>query len=385
MRIGYLHLGSPEHGITRYGRMLAAEAKNHSDLTVVEAEVVLTGDIQRDRAAIVEAAQQLSHLDVVHFQYNRSIWGENWYQLRTLNLFLRHCLSPLVVTLHDIFYPRASRTLLQSYWQRKQPINLTELFRATMRDAIAPNILALRKVVNHARIAFVCTQEEARRLSDRIPLEKVRTIPHFVESRHIQTMPTEARQALKLEGYKVITLLGFIFGGKGHHLLIEALTQLPQDFFVVFAGGASKGHEAFCHTLEEFAEAQGVSDRLRITGYLSEQDLEQYLIATDLAVCPFQKASASGSLSTWISVERPILASNIAQVAEHNHLQPGAIQVFSPYTAHALADRIKASLDSSRLDRDTQAISQLRQQLALPAVFQQHLSSYAEISATCHS
>ncbi|MGG6269239.1 glycosyltransferase [Leptolyngbya sp. AN03gr2] len=380
MRIGYLHIGAPQHGIYRYGRLLAAEARSRSSLEVIEAAVTLTGSRSQDRSALIQAAKTLSQADVIHFQYNRAIWGESWKQLRHLTVFLNHCSRPLIVTLHDIFYPPSSTTLFQQYRSNPSSVKITDLTRAMLRDQLSPNILALQKVIERSQIALVCTQEEARRLSDRVQGSKVQIIPHFVEARTPQMSRTEARKALELEEFTVITLLGFIYSGKGHQLLIQALPHLPAQVKLVFAGGVSSGHEEYFQDLMRLAEKEGVSDRIRVTGYLSEEELERYLLATDLAICPFRQTSASGSLSTWISVARPILASNIPQVQEYNQLQPGAISTFEPYTSGAIRAAIQQHLTLLQPDSNAEALK-LSQQLHISKIFDRHLLHYQTSSS----
>jgi hypothetical protein len=56
MRIGYLHIGLPEHGVCRYGRLLAAEACRRPNLTGIQADVTLTEDRKRNRGMLVKAA-----------------------------------------------------------------------------------------------------------------------------------------------------------------------------------------------------------------------------------------------------------------------------------------------------------------------------------------
>lgn len=386
MQIGYLHIGSAEHGIARYGRLLATEARQRSSLSVIEAEVVLTerrgnsSELRKaNHASLVRAAQTLRPAEIVHLQYNRLIWGGGWSQLGYLDTFMRHCACPLVVTLHDIFYPPSSATLAQQYFSKAaDSITLRDLVKAALRDRLSPHTLALQKVMARSRLAFVCTQEEARRLSDRASMQTVQVIPHFVETRAIQMSRSEARQALGLADDTVITLLGFIYSGKGHQLLVQALAQLPSTVKVVFAGGVSSGHEEFYQDLMVLAEKEGVRDRIRVTGYLSESELEQYLVATDLAVCPFRQTSASGSLSTWISAARPILASNIPQVAEYNELKPGAIKTFDSYTVESLTTAIQ-NLIPLRSEFNDPKVLFLSQHLSLPSVFDQHLQSYNSV------
>ena len=209
---------------------------------------------------------------------------------------------------------------------------------------------------------------------------KTTVVPHFVEKRALTVSPAEARAALKLNEGTIVTLLGFIHGRKGHRLIVEALPELPQDVKVIFAGEPSLGKEEFVQELLALAKVKGVSDRLRVTGYLSEEELERWLVATDLAVCPFKFFSASGLLSTWISACRSILAYALPQINEYNRFEPGVIKTFQPYTPTALTKAIQQLLAVSQ--EDEPGVARLRKRLSMPAIFDEHLSYYRQSLAT---
>ncbi len=371
MKIGYLHIGEPEHGIVRYGRYLATEAKTRSELSVIEAEVVLTGEKTIDRPNLHTAAAILSDADLVHFQHNSHIWGGK-QQFQPLKTFLDACTPPKIATLHDLFYPPHSSLMFAEIVQGKRSVaDFPTWLKTIAREQLSPNFRALRQVLDRTPSVFVCTEEESKRLNRYTDPHRVKIIPHFVESRTLSVSPEIARQQLNLTEKTVITLLGFIYRGKGHDLLVKALAKLPAHYEVVFAGGL--GHADFLQEVMDCAKTLGVIDRIRVTGYLSEADQALYLAATHLAVCPFETTSASGSLCTWISAHKPILAFDLPQIAEYNRLQPGAISTFSPYTPETLADAIEQSLSDPH---DNTAIVQLHRQLEMPVVFDRHLEHY---------
>ncbi len=419
MKIGYLHIGPPEHGVCRYGRLLAAEARRRPELEVIEADVLLTNDRQYNQQILVQAAEQLRAADIIHFQfnkYNKVLWGGGSSQLDHLRFFMNSCSSPLVVTLHDVFYPPYGLAGVMKHLRSKlkpttQTITASSsnkemiatppsepsqpkrsklskalgFLQATSEGMFGADALALRQIAKRANFMFVCTQEEAQRVCDRIPKHKLKVIPHFVETRTIDISPSKASKLLGLEGFKVVTLLGFIYPPKGHQIMVEAMSELPPDVKVVFAGGpSSASYEHLVDDLMALAKKNGVDDRLRITGYLSEEELELYLIATDLAVCPFSRFSASGSLSTWISIARPILASDFPQVAEYNKLEPNAIKTFKPYTSTALAQAIRQLISTTQATEDS-SVASLRQKLSMPVIFDEHLTYYRRILPGCSS
>ncbi len=414
MKIGYLHIGPPKHGVCRYGRLLAAEARRQPSLTVIEAEVILTQDWEHNQEMLVKAAQQLSEADIIHFQFhkfNELSWGGGQLQLDYLRVFTSHCSRPLVVTLHNIFYPPYGLTSVLKYLSSKlkptvlagetetneatkttetlltePPIpkrstltRIVQFVQRTLQGTFGSDALALREISKRVDLILVCTEEEARRLSDRVNNQKLKVVSHYVEVRSIDMSPTQARAVLNLNGVRTITILGFIYPTKGYQLLIEAMSELPEDVQVIFAGGSAPDHEQFVQDCLELAKARGVGDRLRVTGYLSEEELERYLVATDLAICPFEMTSASGSLSTWISAARPILTSDLPQVAEYNRLEPDAIKIFQPYNPTALAKAIQQLLPLSK-EWDESAVARLRQRLSLPQIFNEHLIHYHKIA-----
>jgi glycosyltransferase involved in cell wall biosynthesis len=400
MKIGYLHLGPPQHGIYRYGKFLAQAAKERSDLIVLEAEAILAGESRGDRQKLIAAAQQLRAADLVHIQFsyfNDRLWGSGWMQLEHLKTFLDCCDCPIAVTLHDVYYtpPNLQGIATQvlpavfpflgakrgnsDLPQRPKP-PVSDFKRAAHAvkewsiNTFGASTATLQALTQRADLILVCTQAEADRLTDRVEAAKLKIVPHFVESHSRSLTRIEARKSLNLEGFKIVTLLGFIYPYKGHQLLIEAMTELPSEVRVIFAGSMDADPE-FVRSLLQLAKEKGVEDRLQLTGYLSETELETYLTATDLAVCPFAEFSASGSISTWISVACPILASNLPQIAEYNALELDAIRVFHPYTAAALAAAIKDCLAKST-DAQQAKVAKLAQRLSLANIFERHLSVY---------
>jgi glycosyltransferase involved in cell wall biosynthesis len=415
MKIGYLHIGSPEHGICRYGRLLASEAQRHSELSAVEVSINLTENYEHNKAFLINAARCLSEVDLVHLQYsiknNKGLWGQGWSQLAYLKLFREHCQQPLVVTFHDVYdvspdpkdrfkyftYFILRISSFQSRQQASSPRHALPIPRLFLNEVIKtvqqyrrriqkeflriPDSFSLHWFLNEVQQVYVASSEEEKRLSQSATTTTIQVIPHFVEERSQATQKLEAQKALSLDGYQIVTLLGFIHGRKGHQLVISAISKLPQHVKVIFAGGVSPGQENFLQQLLSLARSEGVSDRLSITGYLPEEDLELYLTATDLAICPFESFSASGSLSTWISIACPILAYALPQIAEYNQLSPDSIQTFQPYTADALANAI-TSLLSTDLSEQSMAVDHLRAQLLLPKVFNRHLSCYKQLVMT---
>jgi glycosyltransferase involved in cell wall biosynthesis len=407
LTIGYLHLQPPgsadqEHGVTRYGRLLAGQVAQCPETIVQSVSVDLAdnnadnnadGNIEADRANLRAAAASLRQADLVHIQYSKYLWADpqgNWGADR-LFAFLDSLTNPVVVTLHDVdanlYGPGQLWRGLVQQWQKQRRFSkgrslaLRSTWLAFRKSTLADS-QTLQRLLQRSASALVCHQAEADRLRHLPGQRRIQVMPHFIEGRSIDDRPIgERQQGLGLSG-PVITLQGYLYPGKGHRILLDAVAQLAAEIpsaTLVFAGGPSAGSESLQRSLETQAAELGLSDRLRITGYLDEATLIQYLQATDIAVCPFEKLSASGSIATWIALGKQPLASDLPQIRELNGLVAGAIETFSPYDATTLAAAIRQRLARhlAQPTRQATAVMELRSRLSLAAIGDRHRQLYA--------
>lgn len=423
MQIGYLHVGNEAHGVVRYGRLLEEAARRHLDDQVISRHVELGA---QGESALTEAVHDLSAADVVHVQYNPRIWGEPYRAPWTVYRFARQASMPWIVTLHDVRDGYGPSAIVRRLWAeraagRTSPSStspsmtspsMTSPSRASHAaspetreptgsatssvDAVvatpagiarsawkagrflvqeAGNALATLIATRGADRVLVCTHEEARRAEPIAGDTPVSVVPHFVEERPHRPDRAEARRELGLDGHRVVGVLGYIHRRKGHDLLVEALPHLPGDVVAVFVGRPGRDSPGFAEHLRERARALGVDDRVRITGYVDEPTLDRYLVATDLALCPFREASASGSLSTWIASETPILASDLPLFDEYESIVPGSVAVAPSLAPEPLARAVERALD-----RPPSAVRprlrELRKTLTLDRVIHEHRHVY---------
>lgn len=351
LRVGFLHVGRPESGVRRYGRILADQAATRADLATTDIDA---GLLEGRAGGLHLRGSELGDVDIVHMQWNRRGWGKGPRSAQRFLDFRRKNRRPLIVTLHDIF-PREG---LRSRW-------------------LAAEAIALRLVGRSASRIVVHSEEEIGRLEGLVPTSRVRVIPHFVEERAFALTRAVAREQLGVEGKRVVTLLGFIYGRKGHKILVEAIPALAPDVQVVYAGGGIAHKEKFLENVQRRKLELDLGERLRITGYLSEEDLETWVAATDLAVLPFKDISASGSLSTWIAAGKPILASDLPGFREYDARVPGSLRLFGPIEAEPLAKAISEQLASDLPEVDPNVVA-LREDLTVARTVDRYVAIYRE-------
>ncbi|MFV2061886.1 MAG: glycosyltransferase family 4 protein [Chloroflexota bacterium] len=349
LRVGYLHGGRERSGLRRYSRIIADEAASRSDLEVIEADLSGRG---ASLSELRRTARRLHRADVVHLQWKLADWDPRWGGIPRMEVVLQSLRRPLVVTMHDVF-EREGR------WERQ----------------FSPAAIGLRRLARGARRLVVHSDEERHRLAGLVPRDKLELVPHFVEIRPALRDRGAARKSLGLEGRRVVTLLGYITKRRGHRLVIDALAELPADVVALFVGSTIEGREHIRGELEEHAQRIGVAHRVRFMGYVSDAQLEEVLAATDVALCPFRRMSASGALATWISSGRPIVTSNLGPLRELDALEPGSLHVFEPYEPTPLAAAISETLALADDQRDPR-VSALARRLATPRIVDRYVGIY---------
>jgi glycosyltransferase involved in cell wall biosynthesis len=399
LTVGYLLVGPPEHGICRYGRLLAAEGRRRADVNVLEHHVILTGNSFHDWRLLRGAARKLAQSSLVHLQvsvWGEGTWGGKWHAVLNLYTFRRHCRVPVIVTLHDLNTLQFFRCVSLSRWLlgagsegvraalrpgvrlarqlSRGRLRPRSLFRALWTFTLDGPCLIAFTTARVTRLILVLTKPEQAHLQGLNITKPAVLIPHFVED--IRVSPS----AHEPSSTKILVVAGFIFKGKGHEIILNTLPLLP-DVKLIFLGGPgfdSAASEYYSH-LRALAHRNGIQDRVEMTGYLPDEEYYRRLAAADLAICPFSEdKSASGSLSSLIAVECPILASAIPLVADYNEMVPGAIPTFSPYTPAALAAAVRILLQTPRATL-TRPLRVLRQHLSIGTLYEQHLAAYRRV------
>jgi glycosyltransferase involved in cell wall biosynthesis len=267
MKVGYLHLGPEEHGILRYSKILESAAHSHPEIQTISARVSIKENKIVNEEELIHAAQILNGSDIIHIQHNQFLWGGST-QLSYLKLFKKNCRKPVIATLHDLHL---------TY----EPFNGRNLIHY-LKFNFGKTAKLYKNIFDICDKVFVCNQQEVNRLKsvtngNSCRKNKLSVIPHYVENRATTYKIFYEKEAVKKRKSIILTLLGWIHPRKGHQLIIEILPQLPYNVELVFAGEVSPGSEQYLKEILALAQRLGVRDRITVTGYLSEKDLESCL------------------------------------------------------------------------------------------------------------
>lgn len=318
-RIAFLLNGPDEHGLVRASRILAGGLANLGGCAVT---LVRTSDATpplKDADGFYERFQE-ADVVVVHGSTRTSeLWGPPPERGDTIAAFCAAVRPPVVMYLHDVYGDTRLRFLVASLARSIQSVREfgglrgqgTALMRQVVGRAHPLEAVFIRRVAPSLAGFLVSNELERKRLRRHGRRTPVDVVPHFIEKRASLMGNADAKARIGLSHRLVITLLGYIHARKGHDLALSILEQLPPHTVLVFAGTTVDRDSAFFQELLIRIGEMGGVDRVRITGYLSDDALDVYLSATDVALCPFREVSASGSVATWFAAGKPVVATDL--------------------------------------------------------------------------
>jgi hypothetical protein len=326
-------VGPAEHGVVQHAGTIAAAVGGRT--------------IRAEHSELVPSIDR-TDADVAHLHYTDQLFGPDTSSAAACFAALaRRTGVPLVVTLHDV--PLADGTARSA--RRAQ---------------------AYRTVAGTATAAIVSSRSELRRLRDHGIDGDVAVVPLPVP--HPPPVLTGPRsRPREVIGAAAIGILGFIYPGKGHLDVIDALGAMDRsDVVAVAIGRASDGHDQLGAELADRARHTG--RRLVTTGYLDDTDVATWLTCIDVPIVPAAQPSASASLHTWIGAgRRPLVAASpyACEVATHGD---DLVTLYPPGDARRLATAIGRALEDPA---STWRLAPPPRSLTMAAVADAHRDVYA--------
>ncbi len=123
--------------------------------------------------------------------------------------------------------------------------------------------------------------------------------------------------------HAAIGVLGFIYPGKGHTEIIEALGGIDDDIALLAVGTVADGHDDMLADLQ--AQAARADVAFEATGFVPDSDLGALLRSVAVPVAFHRHISASSSINTWIGAGRRPLVPRNPYTAEIEANSPGTL------------------------------------------------------------
>ena len=334
-------------GIADYSKhMVGALEEKRVEVNIIELQYYLG-----ERAYYRKMAHMANAADIAHVQFNYVYFNGTLPYRNTFLYFSKHVTIPVVMTVHEV---SIGYKLLASGFS--SPLNKS-IFNNTLFlwNALSRNFH--RRMYNRVDKVIVHTRYQAELI---LPLldeaGKIVVIPHAipaVKEAEIAIMPLEAKRILHLEGKIVLSIFGFINRRKGYETVLDAIVGLPENIIFLIAGGKmleNPVNQKYYDELMGEIAARGLSDKVRITGYLRADEIPFVMAATDISLAPFSTIAGSGSLSLTIAYHKPIIASDIPVHRDINERVP-CLELFRAGDPVSLRAAIKRMLgDTGRIN-----------------------------------
>lgn len=155
--------------------------------------------------------------------------------------------------------------------------------------------------------------------------------------------PPDERDALRTSlgiNGKTILSVGHLIERKGHHLIIEAMSALP-DVKLLIAGQGTE-----LENLKRVAAANGVTERVQFLGAVPHADLKKYYGAVDMLVLASSREGWANVLLEAMACGTPVVATNIWGTPEVV-AAPEAGVLVQQRTGAALAEGVRAIYNNS--------------------------------------
>ena len=228
---------------------------------------------------------------------------------------------PSVVTLHDVTFMHIRTFGRVTTW------GMTQVVTRAARDADA--LLAISAAARDDICATLGLDPS-----------RFTVVPHGMEAVP-RTEPADertVRNRLRLPDGRILLCVAALRPHKNQELLIRALPGLPADVTLVLVGR----HEPYADRLRELASGAGVTDRVRLAGYVSDAELERLWALAAAAAFPTRAEGFGLPILEAMARGVPVACSDIPVLREVGGDVPA---YFDPADARSAATAIGTMLE----------------------------------------
>jgi glycosyltransferase involved in cell wall biosynthesis len=244
------------------------------------------------------------------------------------------CADPILDWANPLSWRRSGRAAVESgaralvapWWTAFWALPLRGAFREARRlDSSFRNVILCHHVFDHESVpwkkslawiglesadaAIAQSEQDREILESRLSGKPVVVLPHPIEDRP-RPDREQARLRLGVEG-PLVLFLGLIRPYKGMDVLFDAAPRIVAETGarIAVVGEVFPDSRG---SVDRWMERPVASNFVLVDHYVAEEEMDAWLAACDVVVCPYRKNSGSGIAARAIAARRPIVASNLS-------------------------------------------------------------------------
>ncbi len=212
-----------------------------------------------------------------------------------------------------------------------------------------------------------------------VPLDRIRVVPGGVNLTSYLAAPGREAARAKLDwpqDRRIVLSVRRLARRMGLDLLVHAIADVRREFPDVLLLIGGKGSER--DRLQEQIVAMGLTEHVRLTGFIAETDLPLAYAAAEVSLVPTVALEGFGLVTVEsLACGTPVLGTAVGGTAEIlRPLNPDLL--FAGATTGAMAERIRAALRGTISLPDQDACRAHARQYGWPAVLPQLLAVFEE-------
>ena len=342
-------------GIAAYTRALSDALNNLPDV-FVEVFPITEGRQPHSHYEALADRLNSSGADIVHIQHEHSFWGGVMPNASAFAEFRALITKPVVLTAHTTY----SLSDLLRVREERRPVKLIAkrllLLNSRYRRSVDTDPFNGRTIVHTG-----AARDEL--IARGLTAGKVCVVPTGVPA-PVSASASAERFVRKygLQGKRLLVIFGYIAPNKGYELTLSIINRIPKDVVLVIAGGARNSDmEPYVASLSSTIAESAASDRVLVTGYLSDVEIADVMAAATLVLTPHTQATGSYSVTLPITYGKAIVASTMDCFVDINR-RVNCLELFISGDVEDYSRKLTALLgDPGRIyEREQQALEYAR-------------------------
>ncbi len=218
---------------------------------------------------------------------------------------------------HPFFAPSFGGIARMARWSRGVPACFL-CHNVVPHDTTFVDRLLLRFAFRSCDHFIVHSAADRDRLAAFRPRTSIHVHPHptYEAFAHGENPSTDdMRAVLKLQDRKVILFFGFVRPYKGLHVLLDAVSLLPDDagYHLIIVGEFYDDRAQYQDALDHLVRRNALT---LVDSYVPNEDVGGYFKAADIVAVPYLSATQSGIIQIAYGFAKPVVATAVGGLPE---------------------------------------------------------------------